>query len=292
MSVIKKRNLDVNAQGILSEFDIENEYFINFVNLELPEKEHVHRFIEFVYTFNGKGVHTVDGREYPVQSGDMIIINHNCKHAVTPVKNLQYADIMLKPEYVDGTLRGTNDIFLLLTLEEFSELSNGVDHEKLLIHFDDEERKKIEFIINLTREEQRSGLTGGEGMLHLSLSMLLIMVFRKMSENQGSKFAVNDKLLSFMERNCGSNISLAEIAAKCGYTPEHFSRIFKKYTGKTPSAYLNVCRINRAKSLLGKTDKSVDFIMYECGFSNRTAFFKKFREQVGCTPLQFRKNQK
>ena len=181
---------------------------------------------------------------------------------------------------------------VLLSLEDFSELSNSVNHENLLIHFDDEERKKVEFIINLTKEEQKLHQPGGEGMLHFALSMLLITVFRKMSENQGSRFTINEKLLSFMERNCCTDISIAEIATKCGYTPEHFSRIFKKYTGKTPVAYLNSCRINKAKDLLLRSERSVDFVMYECGFTNRTAFFKKFYEQVGCTPLQFRKNQK
>jgi AraC-like DNA-binding protein len=52
------------------------------------------------------------------------------------------------------------------------------------------------------------------------------------------------------------------------------------------------CRIKIAKKLLTDTDKSIESILYECGFTNRTAFFKKFYKIVGCTPLQFRKNQK
>ena len=47
-----------------------------------------------------------------------------------------------------------------------------------------------------------------------------------------------------------------------------------------------------SKELLVKTDKSIESIMYECGFTNRTAFYKKFYEHNGNTPLQYRKNQK
>jgi transcriptional regulator GlxA family with amidase domain len=67
--------------------------------------------------------------------------------------------------------------------------------------------------------------------------------------------------------------------------------ILKKYTGNNPVSYMIECRINKAKVLLVKTDHSIETIIFECGFSNRTAFFKKFLEMEKTTPLQFRKNQ-
>jgi transcriptional regulator GlxA family with amidase domain len=95
-----------------------------------------------------------------------------------------------------------------------------------------------------------------------------------------------------MERNCGERLLINEIASKCGYSVEHFSRIFKKYTGKSPMAYISECRIMRAKDMLLNTEKPIEVIISECGFSNRTAFFKKFFCIEGVTPLQFRKNRK
>ena len=45
MSIIKKKGNDY------FEFDLDNNYFINFVNLKEIEEEHTHAFIEIVYTF-------------------------------------------------------------------------------------------------------------------------------------------------------------------------------------------------------------------------------------------------
>lgn len=284
MSVVKMKDT--------CEFVLDSDYEINFVHLVKTEEEHIHQFVELVYTRSGRGIHKMDGKEYHVKGGDLLVINYHCRHAVTPIDQLSYVDIMLKPEYVNDTLRGTEDVFLLLQLSDFADLSTHIIKDNLLLHFEGEERKKIEFLLNWTREEQKLRAPASHLIMYSALSMLLSIVFRKMTENQNARLSVNDHLLSYIERNCCNKLLIHEMAAKCGYTMEHFSRIFKRYTGKTPVSYITDCRINRAKELLVKTDKPIEAIISECGFSNRTAFFKKFSASVGTTPLQFRKNQK
>ena len=284
MSIVNK-----NENG---EYVLVGNYDINTVYLRKPEPEHTHQFIELVYTQSGKGIHKINGREYHVKSGDILIVNFHCRHAITPIENLRYVDIMLKPEYVNNTLRGTEDIFLLLQLGDFSALSSRIIKENLLLHFEGKERKRIEFLLEWTGDEQAKGAPASDLILYSALRMLLCLVFRKMAENQNVRITLNDHLLDYMKQNCTNRLIIKDLAAKCGYTAEHFSRMFKEYTGKTPVSYMMECRINKAKELLIKTDQSIDTIMFECGFSNRTAFFKKFSEMEKTTPLQFRKNQK
>ena len=284
MGIVKKKETH--------EFDLDNDYFINRVELKKPEEKHTHRFVEMVYTLSGRGVHRIEDRDYHVGSGDMLLINYHCCHTVTPIENLSYVDIMLKPEYVSDTLKGTEDIFLLLHLSDFSDLSNRIIKENLLLHFDGTEKKRIEMLLDWTREEQTTHAPAGELIIYSALSMLLSLVFRKMTENQRTKVSINDQLLAYLERNCGDRLLIKDIAAKCGYTTEHFSRIFKAYTGKTPVSYIKDCRMNKSNKMLLETDKSIDTIISECGISNRTEFFKSFSERFGTTPLQYRKNQK
>ena len=113
-----------------------------------------------------------------------------------------------------------------------------------------------------------------------------------MTENQSERFKINEHLLDFIRKNCSERLSIKEIALKCGYTPEHFSRIYKKYTGVSPTEFILSCKIDRAKKLIATTDMPIEAVMLECGFSNRTAFFNSFSKNVGCTPLKYRKNQK
>jgi len=42
---------------------------------------------------------------------------------------------------------------------------------------------------------------------------------------------------------------------------------------------------------LKESDFTVEEIIYKCGFTNRTRFFKVFTEKVGTTPKNYRKSQ-
>ena len=273
-------------------FDLTREFYINFVDLEKSEEEHTHNFIEIVYTLHGKGVHRVDGEEVIVKGGSVLLINYHQKHEIVPLENLRYVDIMLKPEFLSDTLRGTDDLFLLLRLSDFMDVSDLVKRENVFLQFDGEERRRMEFLIDWVRMEQAKPAPAGFMILHSSLLLILSILFRKMTEAQEGRLSLNKHLLEYMDRNACNRLSVRELSEKCGYTAEHFSRLFKKHTGKTPVEYMMECRIKKAKRLLLHTDLPVETVVFECGFSNRTAFFKKFFELVGETPLQYRKNQK
>ena len=271
---------------------LSGDYEINTVHLTRPEEEHSHEFIELVYTLSGKGTHRVDGKEYHVRNGDLLVINFHHRHTVFPTENLTYVDVMLKPEYVSEALKGTEDLFLLLKLNDFADLSEHVRSDNLLLHFDPRERKKLEFLLEITREEQEKTLSAANLILHSSLAILLSYVFRKMAESQPMRISINDRLLSYIRESSGTPLKIAELAARCGYTTEHFSRRFKNFTGVSPACFVMNCRLDKAKEELLQTEKSVEIILAECGFSNRTSFFQKFRARFGITPLQLRKNQK
>ena len=274
------------------EYVLNNDYEINRVQLAFDVEEHTHGFVEIVYILSGKGIHKIGSKEYHVKSGDVLVVNYHSCHSIFPDGNMTHIDIMLKPEYVSAALKDTDDIFLLLQLSEFSDFASGIVKDNVLLSFDGEERQRIEMLLDWTFEEQKDSAPAGNLIIRSALSMLLSMIFRKMSENKKSNLVLDDRLLIYMERNCGEKLLINEIASKCGYSVEHFSRTFKKYAGKSPKEYISECRVKRAKDLLLNTEKSIEAIISECGFSNRTAFFNKFTSDVGMTPLQYRKNQK
>jgi AraC family cel operon transcriptional repressor len=74
-----------------------------------------------------------------------------------------------------------------------------------------------------------------------------------------------------------------------GRSAEHVSRCFKTYFGLTPTEWLNRERIKRAQLLLATSGISILEIAMECGFESQSYFHKQFREQVGKSPLQYRK---
>ena len=68
--------------------------------------------------------------------------------------------------------------------------------------------------------------------------------------------------------------------------------MFKKYTAKTLHRTLFAIRIKNAKSLLKRTSLSVEEIVKESGFSDRTQFSTSFRKTLGMTPSEYRKESR
>lgn len=85
-----------------------------------------------------------------------------------------------------------------------------------------------------------------------------------------------------------NNISIDDLVKEFDYCPDFFNRLIKNYSGLTYSNYLISRRIEMAKKLLATTDLTIDEIIYECGYSNKGFFFKKFREYVKCNPSEYR----
>ena len=56
------------------------------INSTFEAIEHSHSFIEILYFESGQGTHVINGREYPIQAGDIYLINANVKHSYSVTK--------------------------------------------------------------------------------------------------------------------------------------------------------------------------------------------------------------
>lgn len=61
--------------------------------------------------------------------------------------------------------------------------------------------------------------------------------------------------MEFVREHYGERISLADAAGLLSITPEHFCRLFRKYTGQTFLAYVNQIRMEHFHTDLLETDK-------------------------------------
>lgn len=67
----------------------------------------------------------------------------------------------------------------------------------------------------------------------------------------------------------------------------HLYKIIKKLNGRSPSAYINIFLVNRAKQLLIK-DNSIQHISESLGFRSPAHFSKFFKKHTNHTPSAFR----
>ncbi|MFY2152997.1 AraC family transcriptional regulator [Mammaliicoccus sciuri] len=96
------------------------------------------------------------------------------------------------------------------------------------------------------------------------------------------------KAQDFMNLNFSSSISINDIANHVNLSDFHFCRLFKKVSGYTPKQYLREVRINKSKTMLQTTKKTISEISTSCGFNSETYFVTNFKKYTNMTPTEFR----
>ena len=86
-------------------------------------------------------------------------------------------------------------------------------------------------------------------------------------------------------------LSLENVAREVGFSPAYFSRVFKKKTGDTFSAYLNKVRVEASKSGLLSTNLTIAEIAEASGFEDVSYYSRVFKRLVGVTPGYYRSHR-
>ncbi|WP_345210732.1 helix-turn-helix transcriptional regulator [Mucilaginibacter gynuensis] len=85
--------------------------------------------------------------------------------------------------------------------------------------------------------------------------------------------------------------SVNMMADQLNISPRYLSDLLKQETGKTAIELIHIFLISEAKNLLRSADQSVAEIAYYLGFENMSYFSRLFKQEVGVSPVQFKKQQ-
>jgi two-component system response regulator YesN len=93
---------------------------------------------------------------------------------------------------------------------------------------------------------------------------------------------------TFLDRNLNRDLSVEEAATYVGLSTSYFSLLFKQTFGETFIEYVTRERMERAKTMLADSQKSVAQIAKEVGYAERRYFTKVFMKYTGDNPTEFR----
>ncbi len=96
------------------------------------------------------------------------------------------------------------------------------------------------------------------------------------------------QVVQFVQNNIDRPIQVEDCAAAIGRSRSYTSRKFKQEMGFDLSAFIQRCRLEEAKSLLGSSDLSLSEIAEKLCFSSQSYFQNVFKKKFGLTPMQYR----
>jgi len=99
------------------------------------------------------------------------------------------------------------------------------------------------------------------------------------------------RVRDYIEAHLDDRLTLADLAAVACLSPYHFSRSFKLAVGVGPQRYITRRRLERAKTLMRRTNRSLAWIAQEAGFTDQSHLTAIFRRETGVTPGRYRAQQ-
>ena len=93
----------------------------------------------------------------------------------------------------------------------------------------------------------------------------------------------------YIDTHPADKLTLEGLAAKAGYSPSHLSRKFYREMGCSIITYIQNSKLERACYLLANTIRSVDDISAELGFNARSYFTTVFKNHIGMSPTEYRR---
>ncbi len=92
----------------------------------------------------------------------------------------------------------------------------------------------------------------------------------------------------YIHDNLNRPLSVNEIAGQIHVSPRHLTRLLEKFTGVSPASYIERARIDRAATMLLRSDMPIKTIADEVGYATVHHFTRTFSRVQGKPPGQFR----
>lgn len=145
-------------------------------------------------------------------------------------------------------------------------------------------------IINWYGGEQAGAWLGIKAnLLRLYGCLYQANLVRTRSEGNSARTETLWNIARYIQQHSAERLTLQRMGEVFHMSPKYFGAYFQKHFDRGFSDYLTAVRIERAKDLLVRTEKSMDLIAHLCGFSADSYFIRMFRQTQGITPGQYRK---
>ena len=252
----------------LNRFDISAYKTDKF--LRYPPLFHPH--CELIYVNSGFVDMTVDGNEARVTEGEFTIVFPYVTHSYQSTGSSTVTVVLFDPAETiyekEFLTKKPKSVFL----------RDGMIIPKLL-------ERLCELISTGDEKTKKAAIA----YLNATISEALLKT--ELVKANNSELDNSKKVLEYCTAHFTEQINIKSISEFLYLSESYISKIFSEKLHYSFREYINLLRIDKARKLLDTTDRRIVDIMLDCGFKNQSSFNRVFRENVGVSPLEYRKKK-
>ena len=249
---------------------------------------HIHNAIELLYVIKGNYHVVLDGSEYCIWQGDLILFCSNSIHHVYTGDDEENAYYVIK--IMPSALFALSDSDM--GIEYVMRFAFNNKNCRSLWRRDELADNGIKAVLDSLIAEYTSPGYATEVEMKAKIISLLVTIMRQDDHSSGEYCSEIVRIvysaMTYVREHYAEDIDECALAAALGVSYSYFSRSFRRITGKSFKTYLNRTRVDHAAQLLCREGVSVSEVAARCGFNSVSYFIRVFRTVTGKTPHNFK----
>jgi AraC family transcriptional regulator of arabinose operon len=177
----------------------------------------------------------------------------------------------------------TADAICQRTLEQGELYAHAIPYDKDRINL----FEQIYAMLEHSFHEKEMEITN----LYLQHFISSLVYYKQLSPVTYDTDAVSTSI-AYMKVNIQKKLLIEDLAARCGISVSHYSRLFRQKTGSSPINYFNLLKIQNSCQYLYFSDLNIKEIAITLGIDDQYYFSRLFTKLIGMSPLKYRKAHK
>ncbi|MDQ0016988.1 AraC-like DNA-binding protein [Variovorax boronicumulans] len=261
-------------------------------------RPHRHEYFQIQVSIEGGEQQLIGGAVRPFRAGHLSFVLPYRVHVVPHPVGARYAIVNFDQGFLWPELAVEP-----LDLEEVSvarhpELAPFLFQEYVDFSFDEADFARIlRWLDELSALNRARGFAAAGAIRGILLQLVALACQRHEAalleqaarhSGRSSRRDALQRVMRYVREHLSEEMSLNDAAAAAMLSPNYLAHLLKKQTDRTFTELVTERRLERAKELLLTSSVRIGDIAQQCGFSDADYFSRRFRQQIGVTPRQFR----
>jgi len=257
---------------------------------DAPKEGHKHMFFELVYIISGMGTQCINDNKFKYHAGHMFLITPEDCHSFDIDTTTEFFFLRFNDIYIKSKAFNSEDV------ERLEYILNNANHQPGCILKNLSDKTLVKPITEAIIREYVNRDIYNKELIQQLVNTLIVVVARNIAKylpeivDEKTEEKAMD-IVNYIQKNIYYPDQLrAEVMSDIfGISEKYLGKYFKKHTNETIQQYIGNHRMKLVEARLKFSDKRINEIAQEFGFTDESHFTKFFRKNSGMNPTQYRK---